>query len=268
MISMAITQTAPAVTTRQYHDANTKIMDIFACLQAVINSVDSNHAYGQALRNANDVFPMAERIVEAVGASTQNIHEAYIRFIENNNHAQQSAAMIEHEAWQIFREIQDVALHAQKISINPESNVLRYRAENTYHEELRMQETFDRSLPAPTHVLQENRRGDEHKTGSTQTALIQEARRLGPEYGAQFLLAMDDMFLSLVAMLQAVKSAGMDIDLAKLPNTHTHPQIWAQSKQSRLRSTGIIAANIQHLVRLMEQRREECTKQWTTRRGR
>lgn len=251
-------------TAKQYHEANAKIIAIFEHLEQVVDSIDQHHEHSKSLRNPKDLFPIAAKIVKTVSDSTHVIHEAYVDYIQNDESEAHVISVIETEAWKIFKAIKTVIMEARRLDIDPITNNLLHSAK-PYYEDAQMR----RGMTQPDRKALEKHSALYTKRGPVQTALIEEARRLGPEYGSGFLLAIDDTFLALLTMLQAVKAVGINLDLNQLPGIETNPEHWLEPAMEldmgRKKETDI-DTSVRHLAIMMQMCREDASRLWATRR--
>jgi hypothetical protein len=250
---------------RNCYDANDKIIAIFGTLGEVVNSVDTRHSKGKDLTNSVELFPMADRLIREASDATGKIHEAYVNYIERDDAAAAAAAVpvIERETWRIFNEIKAVIMEAKKLSVNPETNNLR-RLESTPYDDIQ---------PDQSHVNAYTSRHN-HDTfrkprRSEKTAIFEQARKLGPEHGSNFLLAVEDTFLAAITMLESLKAAGLDVNINQFPSVNgTYPEAWVEPKKpNHMNADDGVDGRVISLAKLVNRRRASAEKTMESSRG-
>lgn len=199
------------VVIKKYETAHGKILVVYDHLSAVIDVVDEGDPHYKKIDNLSEIAPIAQAFAEKVTDSTDHIHTHFMDHIEAKSPHSNHAKDIEREGMIIFSAAMGVAEEMEKLKM-PDNT------ESLSDEEMQALQHHE-SLEPETSVLtkQELYKALQRKRGKTQNRLFEQAKRLGPRYGARVVLRVENTFLAAIDMLRAIKEAGIAIDMNIFP---------------------------------------------------
>jgi hypothetical protein len=207
---------SPVVTNKMYHATYGNITSVFDNLGDVVDQIDSRKPKGHQVKNTRELFPLADRFVRNTTEATNTILDCYVDYINSGSASgEDHARIIENEGLRIFREVKDIAQQAQRLETRTRSGGIE-RVDQPHFQELDAISS-DTNEAATSHHKALFHPQSGAKRGAVQTALFSEARRLGPEYGSNFLLSVEDTFLACVGMLQSMREIGIPVNLGIFP---------------------------------------------------
>jgi len=180
------------------------IVALYDHLDQMLKTISNSHS-----GNFNEQNALAEEFTQNMLECAEHTLQTYVNYVDGKIKANE-ARTIERQGVRIFTMAKSAAAKAKEWSVPHDKSHKEWQANVETHTRFNGVLAAKSNPKAFYNALREKR-------GPIQMSLLEQAERLGPKYGEQLLLGVEDVFLAGIDVLRAVKDAGIAIDMNVFP---------------------------------------------------